>query len=212
MLEDAQQGGWNFIVQKYMEQPLLIGSDLRKCDIRLWICVTSWNPAVVWAWSDPYFRLASRPFTWDKTQVSDPFVHLTNRTVQKELGDAKAELPSEDEPHIWLLPAFLSWAQEGLPNISGGASDRWTSFTWPRILEAVRMAVRSCKEDVGAHPAGCFELFGFDFLLDSEMRPWLLEANSSPDLCEDAGPSLREMTETALAEMLQLKIGLQDCR
>ncbi|CAE8605078.1 unnamed protein product, partial [Polarella glacialis] len=73
----------------------------------------------------------------------------------------------------------------------------------PRILEAVRMAVRSCKEDVGAHPAGCFELFGFDFLLDSEMRPWLLE---------DAGPSLREMTETALAEMLQLKIGLQDCR
>ncbi|CAE7228680.1 unnamed protein product, partial [Symbiodinium natans] len=33
-------------------------------------------------------------------------------------------------------------------------------------------------------------------------------ANSSPDLCEDAGPSLRRMTEVALSQLLELVLAL----
>merc|ERR1712151_1117461 len=40
------------------------------------------------------------------------------------------------------------------------------------------------------------------------MEPWLLEANSSPDLCEDAGPSLRCLAESALTELFQLVVAL----
>jgi len=211
LLHEAERADWQVIVQKYMERPLLLKE--RKCDVRLWVLVTSWNPAVVWVWPEPYLRLASKPFTWESAQVADPFVHLTNRAVQKRPDDSEASPRKpgpleEDEAHIWLLPAFLEWAEAELTDLGGGARQRWEEHTWPLMLEAVRTCVWSCKEDVGAHPRGCFELFGFDFLLDTEMKPWLLEANSSPDLCEDAGPSLRRMTEAALSELLELVLAL----
>lgn len=204
LLQEAERADWNVIVQKYVERPLLVAN--RKCDLRLWVVVTCWNPAVVWVWPEPYLRLASRHFSWEHAQINDPFVHLTNRTVQRHDGVDEKE-PDQDEAHIMMLPAFLKWAEE-LEHLN--AISCWKERTWPKILEVVRTCVLSCKEDVGAHPSGCFELFGFDFLLDSDFTPWLLEANCSPDLCEDAGPSLRRMTETALKQIFELMQGISD--
>lgn len=48
----------------------------------------------------------------------------------------------------------------------------------PQIVSAVSMFV--------PHRQNCFEVLGFDILLDDTMHPWLLEVNFSPSLSTDS--------------------------
>jgi len=36
------------------------------------------------------------------------------------------------------------------------------------------------------HKTNCFELFGFDVLIDSDFKPWVIEVNLSPSLATDS--------------------------
>lgn len=55
---------------------------------------------------------------------------------------------------------------------------------WQRITSLVILTVLSNVNQVPA-TVNCFEFFGFDVLIDSSLRPWLLEVNLSPALSND---------------------------
>jgi len=63
---------------------------------------------------------------------------------------------------------------------------------WSRIYDLIIKSVMSGEHYVNAsvkkynlHRNNCFEVFGYDVILDSELKPWLLEVNLSPSLaCE----------------------------
>ena len=50
---------------------------------------------------------------------------------------------------------------------------------------------------------GCFELFGFDILLDSNLNPWLLEVNLSPSMNCDS-PLDQKIKSELIAECFNL--------
>ena len=54
-----------------------------------------------------------------------------------------------------------------------------------------------------AKSANCFELFGFDILIDAELEPWLLEVNLTPALSCDS-PLDQKIKSNVIADLLSL--------
>lgn len=53
------------------------------------------------------------------------------------------------------------------------------------------------------HKNVCFELYGFDILLDSKLKPWLLEVNISPSL-SSSSPLDKRIKSVLIADTLNL--------
>ena len=67
------------------------------------------------------------------------------------------------------------------------------NLMWSRIYDLIIKAILSTEHNVyqntkklANHRTNCFELFGFDVIIDSELKPWLLEVNLSPALGTDS--------------------------
>jgi len=63
---------------------------------------------------------------------------------------------------------------------------------WSRIYDIIIKSIVSGESHIMnaikktcIHRSNCFELYGFDILIDSDLKPWLVEINLSPSLaCE----------------------------
>lgn len=55
-----------------------------------------------------------------------------------------------------------------------------------KTIISIDSITNSCIDMYVPHSTNCFDLIGFDILIDEELKPWLLEVNMSPSLACDA--------------------------
>ena len=55
----------------------------------------------------------------------------------------------------------------------------------------------------GTHRTNCFEILGFDVLIDSDLKPWLLEVNISPSL-SSSSPLDKKIKTMLICDSLNL--------
>ncbi len=62
--------------------------------------------------------------------------------------------------------------------------------------------------EVIEHRQNCFELYGFDFIIDDRLNPWLIEVNLSPACCErtDWLKAMLEKMGDGLVSIIEAKI------
>ncbi|XP_069838627.1 tubulin monoglutamylase TTLL4 isoform X3 [Dendropsophus ebraccatus] len=167
------------LVQRYLHKPYLIGGS--KFDLRIYVYVTSYDPLRVYLFTDGLVRFASCKYSSSMKSLSNKFMHLTNYSVNKKNVDYKANTDeSACQGHKWALKALWSYL-----NQKGFCSDK----IWEKIKEMVIKTIIASEPYVNSlmkmyvqNPYSCHELFGFDIMLDENLKPWVLEVNISPSL------------------------------
>ena len=188
-LKRASKSG-KFVIQKYVESPLLINQ--RKFDIRIWVLVTPNMKA--YYYPEGYIRTSSEIFSLDESMLSSCFVHLTNNAIQKESSGYSKYEPGN---------------QLSFSDLKSYFSDN-VEFDFDSIINSIKsqlcIAINATIGKVNPGNYKCsFEIFGFDFIVDSKFEPWLIECNSNPCL-ELSSPLLNTLIPEMLSSALTFLI------
>ncbi|CAK9096024.1 unnamed protein product [Durusdinium trenchii] len=189
------------VVQSFLEKPLLI--DGYKWDMRVYVLVTSAHPLTVYLYTDGLARFCTdlyAPPSSENLEMRE--MHLTNFSINWEseffedtedgaTGSKRSlrtvlESSIENGEEIW--SAIACCVKKTLLAIGPKMEDHYDRFF-------------GRSRDGGG--SACFELLGFDFILDEQQRLYLLEVNSAPSL--SCPTSLdREIKENVLSEGFRL--------
>ena len=165
-------GEHTFIIQKYIEKPFLVNR--RKFDIRLYCLVTSINGFIqAYYYQDGYIRTSCKEY--NPKILDNKYIHLTNDAVQKKSEDygkyEYANKMSYQEFQRYLdnhrPKVYLNFFEDIIPKMKKMVKD---------TILAVHRKLDFRKR------AHCFEIYGYDFLLDDHLKPWLIEVNTNPCL------------------------------
>lgn len=181
-INSAGKADHTHIIQKYIERPLLISN--RKFDIRCYGLLTSVNGYMKgYFYEDGYIRTSSSEY--DLEDLSNRFIHLTNDAVQKKSDDyGKFENGNKVS-----YQNFQKYCDTHLPN----KKVNFMKDLLPQIRVRLHLMFYIQKIMADTFKATfikidpkrrlhSFEIFGYDFMIDEDLKMYLIECNTNPCL------------------------------
>jgi hypothetical protein len=155
------------IIQKYIEKPFLYNG--RKCDIRIWVLITHKMDAYIF--KEGHLKASSVNYSVDN---NNSFIHLTNYSLQKYNENfSKYEIGNEISFNIF---------QQYLDTL-GEKSFNFRELIIPKFKKIIELTTKSSKNLINKKNKNyCFELFGYDFMMDEDKNVYLIEINTNPGL------------------------------
>ncbi|XP_046907447.1 tubulin polyglutamylase ttll6-like [Hypomesus transpacificus] len=190
----------HIICQSYISKPFVI--DGFKFDLRLYVLVTSCDPLRIFLYNEGLMRFATSKYKPPHSNnLEDICMHLTNYAINKHNNNFDRDVESGSKRK---LSSFRSWLSQHTYDPMVVWSDmeeviiKTLITAQPTLKQNYRIGFSS---QVG--PSSCFEILGFDILLDFKLKPWLLEVNHSPSFATDSSLDW-EVKEGLLTDALTL--------
>lgn len=74
------------------------------------------------------------------------------------------------------------------------------------MLPLIELSLTSGRAVINKHMRKyCFEIFGYDFMIDKDEKPWLIEVNTNPCL-EESSALLKQLIPRMLDDAFKLTI------
>ena len=177
------------IVQKYLDNPLLYNK--RKFDIRCYVLVD--NNLNVFFCREGHLKGSSELYNINNTSK---FVHITNHSIQKK----SSKFEQYEYGNEMSYTDFKNFMKQ--ENISLDKFDN--------MIKQMKFLVKISFMSVGkklmrTSPVLCFEIFGYDFILDNDFKPWILEINNNPGL-GISSPLIEKLIPRMLDDAFRLTI------
>eukprot|EP00041_Stephanoeca_diplocostata_P030678 m.935603 g.935603 ORF g.935603 m.935603 type:complete len:166 (+) comp23804_c0_seq22:1245-1742(+) len=126
--------------------------------------VTSYKPLKAWISKEGFCRFCTVKYNASVGDLDNMFVHLTNVAIQKHGSNYNNVHGGK-----WSLQNFSRYLQGTRGKV---ASDKlfqdihWICLQSLKSVQAVMLSDRHC-----------FEVYGFDVIVDDQLKPWLIEVN-----------------------------------
>lgn len=112
-------------------------------------------------------------------------MHLTNSSVNKQnpayiMNDGVNSFKG----HKWSFASLWSYLRQENVDVT----DLWRQIKdiIVKTFISVESSMNAAISETLVSSYTCYELYGFDVLLDENLRPWLLEVNTLPSLQTDS--------------------------
>ena len=182
----------SFIIQKYVEQPLLINK--RKFDIRIWVLIT--HNLDCYMFREGYLRTSCKEYLIELDDIDNIFVHLTNNAVQK-FADNYGQFEDGNQLSFDDFQRYIDkhYSESGVT-----VRDHLV----PEMHNIIKKTLFSVRKKLNLeNKKYCFELFGYDFLIDVDFNLWLIEINTNPCL-EESSRLLKQILPRLMDDSLKL--------
>lgn len=139
-------------------------------------------------------RFSSQTYNLRKLHES---IHLTNNSVQSKYTNKSRDIA---------LPSYNMWDSTEFQNYLTkiGHPTAWSTAIYKGMKECITAAVLMHQDKLKIR-TNCFELYGADFLLTEDLKPFLLEINASPALYAST-PVTARMCPKVLEDVIKVVI------
>ena len=186
------------VVQRYLSKPYLI--DGLKFDLRIYVLVNGCDPLRIYIYKSGIARFCTDAYTApSKANMNNLFMHLTNYAINKEATNFAFSESSQQANKGHKRSLESVWEHI---DTHGGNS----SALKEKIYECIVKTIISVQPSLthfyrSSQPSDvkndlCFEILGFDVIIDHRMKPYILEVNHAPSFNTDS--PLDEQVKTAL--------------